>query len=167
MRPLRVLTAIPLVAGLLFAGAATAAASAPGIPSVPGIGSLPYIDAGFPCSSPAENGGPGTETQLVTDESFVFLMPSQNQPPAPAQPGMGQLPDLNFMKCFFHYPDGTVPDAPYMSKDDFCVYPPRINSGAPTTTTNGQSVPYQVFAHSTFIVRDTFAILLCWGTGVD
>ena len=50
MRRLRILTIIPLVAGLLFAGAATTAAQsgAPVIPSVPGMGDLPFVDAGFP-----------------------------------------------------------------------------------------------------------------------
>ena len=163
MRPLRVLTAIPLVAGLLFAGAATASAqSAPVIPSVPGLGNLPYVNAGFPCWFPQTEERPTTNTQIgpgATDESFVFLMPS-TQTTVPSQPGMGQLPDLSFMKCFFHYPDGTVYNAPYMDHGFPCSY--SNEPDAPVSSSQGPV--YHQFAHSTLIVRDMFAILLCWGT---
>jgi len=166
MGRLRVLTAIPLVAGLLFAGAASTAAQS-GAPVIPGVPSmnLPYVDAGFNCFSPEDNAPSGTEEQLVTDESFVFLM-SQATSSLPSIPGavMGQGMDLNFMKCFFHYRHGTVPDAPYVGSADFCAYPPKGSGPPPAPTANGHPRPYHVFAHSKFIVRDTFAILMCWGT---
>jgi hypothetical protein len=166
MGRLRVLTAIPLVAGLLFAGAASTAAQS-GAPVIPGVPSmnLPYVDAGFNCFSPEDNAPSGTEEQLVTDESFVFLM-SQATSSLPSIPGavMGQGMDLNFMKCFFHYRHGTVPDAPYVGSADFCAYPPKGSGPPPAPTANGHPRPYHVFAHSRFIVRDTFAILMCWGT---
>jgi hypothetical protein len=74
----------------------------------------------------------------------------------PVLPGaqMGQGMDLSFMKCFFHYDAGTVINAPYMSKDFKCSF------GDP----NSQPPPFHVFEHSMLIVRDEFAILLCWGT---
>ena len=164
MRRLRILTAIPLVAGLLFAGAATASAQTgiPGIPSVPGLGDLPYVNAGFPCFWPDTVGDSPTLTSDnigATNDSFVFLMSSQTQPPAPTQPGMGQLPDLSFMKCFFHYSEGAESPS-RIQKNFFCDY----RSGSTSPISSGQQVVYHVFEHSTLIVRDQFAILLCWGT---
>ena len=168
MRRLRILTAIPLVAGLLFAGAATTAAQSgvPGIPSVPGLGSLPYVNAGFPCEFPQivdEFRVTNPQDWPVTDESFVFLMQSQTQTPSPNPPGMGQLPDLSFMKCFFHYPQGAVTGVPVTDHGFPCAYP-TDNQLNPTTPTANPQVPFHPFAHSMFVVRDTFAILLCWGT---
>jgi len=86
-------------------------------------------------------------------------MPS-TQAALPGLPGaqMGQGMDLSFMKCFFHYDDGTVLDAPYMAKHFKCVYSPEGFD----TRVSGDDIHY--FAHRTLIVRDEFAILLCWGT---
>jgi len=167
MRRLRVLTVIPLVAGLLFAGAATTAAQsgAPVIPGVPSV-NLPYVDAGFPCffpkiKRPAPAPTSSSQDFPVTDDSFVFLMPS-TQAALPGLPGaqMGQGMDLSFMKCFFHYDDGTVLDAPYMAKDFRCSFgDPYVVPAA-----SSQPQPFHVFEHSMLIVRDEFAILMCWGT---
>jgi hypothetical protein len=165
MRRLRILTAIPLVAGLLFAGAATTAAqSSPIIPSFPGMGDLPYIAAGFTCWFPdvQPSGAPTTNSaneSEVTDDSFVLL--TSSTPALPTVPGLPNTPgvDLNFLKCFFHYPEGAIQGAPYVAHGFFCDY---RTTDSPTTT--GQPYENHVFAHSTLIVRDEFAILLCWGT---
>ena len=168
MRRLRVLTVIPLVAGLLFAGAATAAAQ-PGAPVIPGVPSLnlPYVDAGFPCEFPRFTDSfkvANTNDWPVTDDSFVFLMP-QTVLGVPAQPGavMGQGMDLSFMKCFFHYREGTVSGVPVTDWGFPCTYP-TLDGVTPVTPTGGHPIVHHDFAHSMFVVRDTFAILLCWGT---
>ena len=95
----------------------------------------------------------------ATHDSFVFLMPST--PAVPSQPGpiMGQGMDLSFMKCFFHYPSGAEGQSRTLKDQVICAYPPDHFAGP----TNPQDHNH-VFAHSTLIVRDMFAILLCWGT---
>ena len=167
MRRLRVLAVVPLVAGLLFAGAATTAAQsgAPVIPGVPSL-NLPYVDAGFPCGAPFQNNNSPTtqggqnQDYPVTDDSFVFLMPTMTMVPTLPGGPLGQGLDLNYMKCFFHYRDGTAYNAPYMEKNFRCSFgDPYVVPAA-----NSQPQPYHVFDHSMLIVRDTFAILMCWGT---
>ena len=165
MRRLRVLTVVPLVAGLLFAGAATTAAQS-GAPVIPGVPSmnLPYVDAGFPCEWPRETLRPALTTASdnigATDESFVFLM-SQATSSLPSLPGavMGQGMDFNFMKCFFHYHHG-VEGPSRMEQGFYCAYNSQPNS----PISSGRPFFRHIFEHSKLIVRDEFAILLCWGT---
>lgn len=157
MRRLRALAVIPMVAGLLLTGSATASAQ-PAFPGLPGTGSAPFIDYGFTCSAPEINEVSfGTVGQrLQTTESWVILWPEGTQ-----WSMFGQNQDFNIMKCFFHYPHGTVIGAPYTEKGFRCTYP----SGQP----GGPSQPSasHVFANSLFVVRDTFAILICTGTAQE
>ena len=155
MRHLRLLAAIPLIGALLFVGAATASAqtSGPVVP-LPGLGDgsgLPFIDAGFLCSSPSLEGtsNVGYEGTLQTTESFVLLW-------SPGTPWtfMGQNANFNVMKCLFLYPTDTVMGAPYTVRGFPCSFP-----GGPDGTHD--------FANSVILVRDTWALEICTGTAVE
>ena len=104
MRRLRYLLIVPLLAGLVFAGAAPA--SAVRTPATIGV---PYVNAGFTCWSPDLNQPSGYQGSLRTTLSFVLLTPGNDA--------------LDVMKCLFLYAPGTVHGAPYTRTGFECVYP--------------------------------------------
>ena len=154
MRRLRILVAVPLLATLLFAGAAPTSAASPTIPGLPGLGGLPglngapYINYGFECSAPgAAPVSAQVPSGITTDDSFVILWPT-GQTMASI---FGQPQDFNMLKCIFRFDRMTTVRPASVTSNDFrCSYPGPWGE--------------HVFAHSVLIVRDTFAILICTGT---
>jgi VCBS repeat-containing protein len=129
---------------LLGSTVGTSAASIPSIPNVPG---LPYINVGFPCHAPEQQGIGGNG--LVTMKSFVLLW-DQTQNNLPALFG-SHHGDFNKLKCLFIYPPGTIPNTPYTLHDFPCDY-------------SSDQTGRHVFADSEFFARPTWALLLCTGT---
>ena len=173
MAQLRSFAAIAVVASLLLAtaGTATAASSvkatgparAIALPGLPGLPGLPVIDFGFDCFAPFLGDAAAQVSQLETNKSIVILTNTQNPTPSfldvPSMfTGSGWV---DVMKCYFTYPAGTIPGAPFTMRDFYCTY---TNDRNVTSTNNGNV--FHVFGESMLIVRDTWALMVCLGSGV-
>lgn len=160
MARLRSFAAIALIGSLLLATGGTAAAASsaqatgPVRAAVPGL-PIPVIDLGFDCFGPALIGDSAAQVpQLQTKSSFVIVTNSQQTPvstPFQAPSLFLGSGSVDVMKCFFTYPAGTIRGAPFTRSDFPCSYEGRV---------------FHSFAQSMIIVRETWAVMVCLGSGV-